>query len=62
MPASKRRSSSVKPRRYSRAQQLSDPSTQERQVPLRRQFGCEQTFVLRNLGNEPILRQVREMG
>ena len=62
MPASKCRKTLAKPRRYSRTQQPSDLSAQEWQVALRRQFRREQMFVLRNLGNEPILRQVCNMG
>ena len=62
MPTSKPRKPPAKARRYSRTQPPSDLSTQEWQVALRRQFGREQTFVLRNLGSEPILRRVRNMG
>ncbi|MGD8843484.1 MAG: SNF2-related protein, partial [Gammaproteobacteria bacterium] len=57
MPASKRRKPNAKPRRYSRTQPPSDLSTREWQVALRRQFGREQAFTLKNLGNEPVFSE-----
>ncbi|MGB5201373.1 MAG: DEAD/DEAH box helicase [Sedimenticolaceae bacterium] len=57
MSAPKRRAATAKPRRLSRTQPPEDLSTPELQVALRRQYGREQTFTMKNLGKEPVFSE-----
>jgi len=52
-----RKKSKPKPKRISRLRKPDDMSLEQWQVALRRQFGPEQDFKLKNVGNEPIFSE-----
>jgi len=54
---SKRTSPTLKKKRLSRLRQPGDMSLEAWQVELRRQFGRDQSFRLKNVGNEPIFSE-----
>ena len=54
---SARKKSKSRPKKISRLRKPDDMSLEQWQVALRRQFGPEQDFKLKNIGNEPIFSE-----
>jgi len=57
MPAAKGRKKAGKPRRVSHTRQPEDLTTPDWQVALRRQYGREQAFTMKNLGDEAVFSE-----